>query len=74
MSLIKDLRKPRIAGIAIFDLLLAIIATAWLFDQYGASPLLGAAAAVPIGIIVHYIFSIDTTLNHALGLSNKPAV
>jgi hypothetical protein len=72
MKLIKKLREPRIIGIAIFDLLLAIIITAYIFYKLGFNYKLGAILSVPIGIIIHYLFGIDTTLNYYLGISKKP--
>ena len=72
MDLIKKLRSPRIFGIAIFDLLQAIIITAYLFEKYGYDYRLGALLSIPIGIIIHYVFNIKTTLNYYLGLSEKP--
>jgi hypothetical protein len=72
MSLIKKLREPRIIGIALFDLLLAIIITAYIFCKLGYDYKLGIILSVPIGIIIHYIFNIKTTLNYYLSISEKP--
>jgi len=70
--LINDLRKPRIAGIALFDLILAIVGTALIFEYFGYTKTQGALFAIPIGIVTHYILGIDTTLNYYLGISDKP--
>jgi hypothetical protein len=72
MSLIKELRKPRIKGIAIFDLLTSFIGMALIFSYMGWDWRVGAALAVPIGIATHYVLGIDTTLNYYLGISKLP--
>ena len=72
MTLIKKLREPRIIGIAIFDLLLAIIITAYIFYKLGYDYKIGVLLSIPLGIIIHYLFGIDTTLNYYLGISEKP--
>jgi hypothetical protein len=72
MSLIQTFRKPRIYGIALFDLILAIIGTEILFRYMGATAYLGVILAVPIGVLVHYFGGFDTTLNYKLGLSKIP--
>jgi hypothetical protein len=69
MSLIQTLRKPRIYGFALFDLLTSIIATEFIFRQLGSDKWIGASLAIPIGIIVHLFLGINTTLNYKLGLS-----
>lgn len=82
MVSISELRKPRIFGIAIFDLVSSIIGTiiifviAWRyhFREKSVLPfiLAGILLSVPIGIVFHVIFGTNTTLNHRLGLSNRP--
>ena len=72
MGIIKKLRDPRIIGIAIFDLLLAIIITSYIFYKLGYDYKLGALLSIPFGIIIHYLFGIETTLNYYLGISKKP--
>lgn len=72
MSLIKSLREPRIFSLAIFDLVLAVILTGYVFEYYGGTFKQGMLWAVPIGVIVHFILGIDTKLNYALGISKNP--
>ena len=78
MSLIKEktviqtLRQPRIFKLAIFDLLLAVVAMAFIFHRLGYSPYTGIALTIPVGIIVHYILGINTQLNYQLGISEQP--
>jgi uncharacterized membrane protein YqjE len=73
-DIIKELRKYRIGGLAIFDLVFAIIGMVLLAGWLGYKEYRWYAglAAVPIGIIVHRLFGIKTTLNYKLGLSEKP--
>jgi len=71
MSLIQTLRGPRICELAIFDLVLAIVATELIFSYYGAERWTGALLAVPIGVIAHAMLGINTTLNYKLGISDK---
>jgi hypothetical protein len=75
-------------NIALFDLSLALFGTALLFVLVGFSYnkishntekanywilfFLGFFLAIPIGIVVHKIFGINTALNHALGISGPP--
>lgn len=77
-----SIRKYRIFGIAIFDLVTAIIGMSLVFlvlwkvhyptkDPWRFAAA-GALLAIPTGIVVHVIFGINTTLNHRLGLSNSP--
>lgn len=69
---IKELRSWRIGGLAIFDIVAAIIGMIMISSYIGISKEKAALLAIPIGILVHYIFGIDTTLNYKLGISNKP--
>ena len=71
MSLIEKLREPRIFGMAIFDLFSAIVGTALIFKYLGHSYMLGALWAVPIGILSHWLFNINTSLNGRLGLNKE---
>ena len=82
MSFISDLRKYRIFGISLFDLLTSIIGLIIIFliAKYFHFKNLksinfiiaGVLLAIPLGIIFHIIFGTNTTLNYYLGLSNKP--
>jgi hypothetical protein len=72
MSLIQTLRTPRIFDIALFDLILSIVAIEILFRYMWKVEYLGAALAVPIGILIHALLGINTTLNYKLGISCPP--
>ena len=79
---IKKLRSHRIFGIALFDLILALIGTIIIFliAKWKWFPHLKAInfviaavlLTIPLGIFFHVIIGRDTTLNYKLGLSNKP--
>ncbi len=81
MNLIK-LRSYRIFGIALFDLIIAIIGTILIlllarfkwFPNLSITPfvLVGILLTIPLGIFFHIIFGVNTTLNYRLKLSNKP--
>jgi hypothetical protein len=82
MASINDLRKYRIFGIALFDLLSSIIGLVIIFIifkqihypelDYYPFIIAGALLAIPLGLIIHVIFGTNTTLNYMLGLSNNP--
>ena len=82
MVTIEALRKPRICGIAVFDLVTALIgmviifSIAWRLHFYSLSylPFLGASLllTLPVGIVVHVIVGVNTSLNSYLGLSLQP--
>ncbi len=77
------LRSFRVAGIALFDLVLGIalmMLTFWLAQRYHfpnlSLPRFLIAAAlltIPVGIAFHVWFGTDTVINNKLGLSNAPA-
>lgn len=72
MSL-EELRSYRIQEIAIFDVIIAILAIEiilYLMQVHATG--LSILLVFPLGIITHYILGIDTTLNYKLGLSDKP--
>lgn len=79
---ITDLRKPKIFGLAIFDLVLSVIGIIilfvtmqkWHFKNLSYSTFVIAAIilTIPIGIVFHVVFGVNTALNYKLGLSNKP--
>jgi ABC-type protease/lipase transport system fused ATPase/permease subunit len=71
MTIIDSLRKPRISNIALFDVIVSIIAVRYIAVFYNYSPWYGLLA-IPIGIIIHYMFDINTELNYKLGISDKP--
>ncbi len=79
---LKQLRTPRIFGIAMFDLIVAMIGLALLFltarfmffkdQRWEPFVLAGICLAIPIGIYSHMMFGVNTSLNYRLGLSGKP--
>jgi len=79
---LKEIRSRRIFGIALFDLILAIVGAVLilLIAKWKWFPHLntlnfvvaGILLAIPLGIFVHIIVGKDTTLNYKLGLSNEP--
>lgn len=81
MSL-KQLRSYRIFDIAIFDVLSSMIFFSIIFivSQRHYYPkldwkkfiLAAVLLAIPIGIVFHILFGVNTQLNYVLGLSNKP--
>jgi hypothetical protein len=81
MSSISSLRSYRIFGIALFDLISAmiglviifLIAKHYHFPNLSSIPfiLAGILLAIPVGITFHIIFGTNTSLNYKLGLSNK---
>jgi hypothetical protein len=78
-----NLRSYRIFGIALFDLISSIIgliiillvARKYHFSSLQKKPFIvaGILLAIPLGIVFHIIFGINTTLNYKLGLSYKPS-
>lgn len=72
-SIVTNLRSYRVAGIAVFDVVASVYMCGWLNERYGNGSFKeGAMAAIPIGIVSHWLLGIDTTLNHYLGLSQLP--
>lgn len=82
MTSISNLRKYRIFGIAIFDLVTSMIGLVIVFlifkhFHYPTLNILpfiiaGILLAIPLGIMFHILFGINSTLNYMLGLSNNP--
>jgi hypothetical protein len=82
MSTIANLRKPKIFGLAVFDLVVAVIGMIaiflvmwrWHFPTLNPWHFVLAAVllTIPVGIVVHIIFGVDTALNSRLGLSEAP--
>lgn len=73
------LRSFRIFGIALFDLVLSMLIMILIFIYKAPSPLnqinfivAAIILTIPLGIVVHVLFGINTTLNYYLGLSDKP--
>ena len=81
MSL-KTLRSHRIFNISIFDIVTAMFGTIILFLIFRKLNfpnlswyifiITAIFLTIPIGIIFHVIFGVNTQLNFKLGLSNKP--
>lgn len=76
-SLISDLRSYRIKEIAIFDYVSSVVGIIlvcfyWFNTSLTKGVFCGALLAFPLGIAIHYIFNVKTTLNYKLGLSDKP--
>lgn len=79
---IEEIRKNKIFGLAIFDLVLGMLGLVMVFiltrqlffPKLPIQNFIFAAIllTIPLGIVSHVIFGIDTTLNYRLGLSNKP--
>ena len=79
---LKYLRSFRIYNIAMFDVIVSIIGLIIIClisrDRYWPrkdwKPFVGIAIfyAIPIGIVTHIIFGVNTQLNYKLGLSDKP--
>ena len=76
------IRKYRIFGIALFDLVLASVGMVIIFLFARSlhfpklNPVVFIIAAllvtVPVGSVVHVLFGVNTQLNYDLGLSGKP--
>jgi len=82
MAFLEQLRKPKVFGMAIFDLVTAffgmviIFYLAWKhhfstlsFWPFGLSAVL---LTLPVGIFIHVLFGVNTSLNYKLGLSLDP--
>ena len=74
MTIIDEMRRVRIANIAIFDLVSSIIGmvllSMWLRTKYFKTTniylvvIIGILLTIPVGIVVHKIFGIKTTINN----------
>jgi hypothetical protein len=77
-----SIRKYKFFGLAIFDIVSSIIGLVLVFvlvkykhfPKLSTGPFIiaGILLAVPVGIVSHIIFNVNTQLNYTLGLSNKP--
>lgn len=73
MSIIDSLRSYRIFKIAIFDVVVSLLVFFILLVHYNSKhPYLYSLFAIPLGIIVHLLFGVNTQLNYYLGLSEEP--
>jgi hypothetical protein len=78
------MKRVRLFGISITDLILAVIgmvivfllAHHYHFKKMNALPFVIAAIllTIPLGIIFHVIFGVNTKLNSLLGLSHAPKI
>lgn len=78
-----SIRKYKIFGLAIFDLVLGVIGMIalfllmwkWHFPQLNPWHFVIAATVltIPTGILFHVIFGFNTALNQKLGLSEAPS-
>lgn len=81
MSL-KEIRKHKIFGIAIFDLSISFVAIiiifliAWKsyyhYLDWWKFLIAALIVTLPISIFAHVLFGVNTQLNYSLGLSDKP--
>jgi uncharacterized membrane protein len=79
---IKYIRSYKIFGLSVFDLSLSFIFTITIFMlawksyyrdlDWSNFLLAGVLLTLPISIIFHVIFGVNTKLNYELGLSKKP--
>jgi hypothetical protein len=81
MSITK-IRQYKILGLSIFDIITSILGMIilfllmwkWHFSELNPWNFVvaGILLAIPVGIVFHVIFGVNTTLNSRLGLSRKP--
>ena len=77
-----EIRKYKLFSLSIFDIVSAVIGMILLFlviwklyfNQLNIWNFIIAAIilTIPVGIVFHVIFGINSTLKYKLGLSNKP--
>ena len=77
-----EVRKYKVFGLSMFDLVLGVIGMILLFiilwklhfNQLNILNFIIAAIllTIPVGILFHMLFGVNTTLNSKLGLSNSP--
>ena len=80
--MLEKIRSYRIFGLAIFDLVLALIGMIAVFlwahrTFFPTLPVQNFVIAavlltIPVGIFTHVLFGTSTALNHLLGLSTSP--
>lgn len=68
-STLDYLRSFRICEIALFDLILAFVGMIYLSYLLHFDTTLAIALTIPLGIAVHWMFGIPTTLNRKLGIA-----
>ena len=81
---IQSLRSHKIFGLAIFDLVTAVVGMIILFLiawrvhypklDWWKFVLVAIVVTIPFGIVFHVLFGVNTQLNYTLGISNTPKV
>jgi hypothetical protein len=66
MSLIKELRRPRVGPFAVFDVAASLAVACWAAPKIGVSRKTALLAAIPAGVLVHELLGIDTPLNRMI--------
>lgn len=66
MSLIQELRKPRVGPFAVFDFAAALGAAYLVAPKLGVKRKHALLAAIPVGVLVHELLGIDTPLNRMI--------
>ena len=84
MTNLKSLRSFRIYGLAVFDIVggifgiicFMLILRHFFFPTLSTKSLLivSILITIPIGILSHVIFRVNTRLNYLLGLSEQPSL
>lgn len=79
---IQQLRSHKIFGLAIFDLVLSFVGIIIIFLlvwrihfknlDWWKFVIAAIVVTIPIGIVFHVLFGVNTQLNYRLGLSNEP--
>ena len=73
MDVIQELRSYRVHNIAVLDLASSFVVIGLLNKHFGTGSFVeGAIASIPIGIIAHWYFGVNTELNYKLGISGAP--
>lgn len=72
--MINTLRKPKIFGMAIFDIVATYYAAYLVAKKYNMCPKKTFLAFVALGVIVHKQMNIPTMLNYYLGINTLDEV
>lgn len=78
-----DINKYRIFGLRLFDLILSLVIMVIIFLMvwkyhypqlnYWNFVIAAVLLTIPLGIVFHVIFGVNTELNYKLGLSYQPS-
>ena len=70
-TLLTQLRSYRLAGIALFDVVVATLSTYFSlrYFNFNTSLLEAFTLSILVGIVVHAVLDVPTALNKALGIS-----